>query len=252
MHLHDVLRAWREQILSPNPRLGISDDELRLVPAELSAGRDRVTVPGKLRRDDSEAMQVALFPARHAPARPATDDALDDLEGTLDFPIPRPVELLLRLHDGGDFFVTTEEALPPELREPFHLLSAQEIGVAYEQIIAGVRRALEGLDREDDELARVASRFGAKGPARDALMEELEAVLDGAEAGLQIVPLLRAPGTQNYVTFVPHLGKEGRVGYAFAEAGYLPEDSMEYAFDGLEGWLYAVLKAHACRRVVLT
>jgi hypothetical protein len=64
--------------------------------------------------------------------------------------------------------------------------------------------------------------------------------------------LVRAPNSRNYITYAPHAGREGRVGYAFADAGYLPEDSIEYAFEGLEGWLVAILESRACKRIVLT
>ena len=52
--------------------------------------------------------------------------------------------------------------------------------------------------------------------------------------------------------FVPRAGKEGRVGCAFAASGFLPDHSDEYAFEGIEGWLLAVVKAHACARTVLS
>ena len=252
MHLHDLLRAWRAEIVSPSPQVALADDEVkRLTPAQL-VDRERMIVPGKLRRDEREPVQATLFPAVHDPGKPATDDALDDLEGSLDFAIPRPLELMLRLADGGDFYRPDIEGLAEELARPLHLLTCAEMAEAYDEIIRGVRTQFESLEPDEDDLSRIAGRFGCRGDGREAMAAELEAIVDGGEAGLQLIPLVRAPDTRNYITYAPHAGKDGRVGYAFADAGYLPEDTMEYAFEGLEGWLKAVLESRACRRIVLT
>ena len=252
MHLHDLLRAWRAEIISPAPQVALADDEVkRLTPGQL-VDRERMTVPGKLRRDERQPVQATLFPARHEPNKPATDDALDDLEGTLDFALPRALELLLRLHDGGDFYIPAIDDLPEEVARPLHLLTCAEMSEAYDEIIHGLRAQLDEIEPDDNDLVRIAGRFGCRGDGRDAMVQELEAIADGADAGLQLIPLVRAADSRNYLTFTPHAGREGRVGYAFADAGYLPEDSMEYAFEGLEGWLKAILESRACKRIVLT
>ena len=71
-------------------------------------------------------------------------------------------------------------------------------------------------------------------------------------AAAPVVPDAFPPNHEESRHDGPHAGRDGRVGYAFSDAGYLPEDSMEYAFEGLEGWLLAILKSRACRRIVLT
>lgn len=252
MHLHDLLRAWRAEIVSTSPQVALSDDEVkRLTPGQL-VDREKMTVPGKLRRDEREPVQATLFPAVHEPGKRASDDALDDLEGTLDFEIPRALELLLRLHDGGDFYRPALDGLPEEVARPLHLLTCAEMAEAYDEVIRGVRDQLAEIDPDEDDLRRIAGRFGCRGNDRDAMVIDLERINDGADAGLQLIPLVRAAGTRNYITYVPQAGRGGRVGYAFADAGYLPEDSMEYAFEGLEGWLKAILESRACKRIVLT
>jgi hypothetical protein len=177
---------------------------------------------------------------------------LDELEAGLDIALPRPLELLIRLHDGGDFYVPDVPEIPDVESRGLSLLTVTEMVAAYEEIVGGVRDALAEMDPDDSDIERVAGRFGARGDSRDALVAELDAVHAGANTGLGIIPLVRAPGSRNYITYVPHAGRGGRVGFAFSDAGYLPEDTMEYAFEGLEGWLLAILKSHACRRIVLT
>ena len=252
MHLHDLLRAWRDQIVSKKPTVAVADGEESGLPSSVLIDRERLTIPARLRRDEREVIKATLLPARHAPGRPGSDDVLDELEAGLDIILPRPLELLVRLHDGGNFYIPDV----PEVDEPeshgLQLLSVSEIVQAYQELIEGVRVQLESMDPDDSDLERIAGRFGARGDGRDSLVAELEAVHAGADTGLGIIPLVRAPGTRNYITYVPAAGRDGRVGFAFSDAGYLPEDTMEYAFDGLEGWLLAVLKSHACRRIILT
>ena len=252
MHLHDVLRAWRDEIVSKSPSLAVADGEDRGFPPEVLVDRERLTIPARLRRDEREVTKATLVPARHEPGRPASDDVLDDLEGGLDILLPRPLELLLRLHDGGNFYIPTPEGIDDPEAQGLRLLSGAEIVQAYQEVVEGVRNALEDMDPDDGDLERIAGRFGARGEGREALVAELDAIHAGAETGLGVIPLVRAPGTRNYITYVPNAGKDGRVGFAFADAGYLPEDTMEYAFEGLEGWLIAVLKSKACRRIILT
>ncbi len=252
MHLHDLLRTWRDEIVSKAPRVALAEDEVKLLRADQLVDRERMTVPGKLRRDEREPVQATLFPARHEPNKPASDDALDDLEAALDFTLPRPLELFLRLHDGGAFFMPDVADLPEAVGRPLRILSCAEMAEAYDELVMGVRAQLAELEPDDDDLVRIAGRFGCRGDGREAMVGELEAINEGAEAGLQLIPLVRAPGTRNYVVYAPHAGREGRVGYAFADAGYLPEDSMEFAFEGMEGWLKAILDSRACKRIVLT
>lgn len=252
MHLHDLLRAWREEIMNPYPSLAVADGEDLGIPKELLADRERLTIPANLRRDERDTTNASLLPARHDPGKPATDDELDELEGGLDILLPRPLELILRLSNGGTLYIPTDERIEDPERLGLRLLSAKEMVDAYQEIIGGLQATLEEMDPDDGDLERIAGRFGARGDGREALVAELDAILAGADTGLGIVPLVRAPGTRNYITYVPNAGREGRVGFAFADAGYLPEDTMEYAFEGLEGWLLAVLKSHACRRIILT
>jgi len=252
MHLHDLLRAWRDEVVAPYPNLAVADGEDRGLPNSVLLDRERITIPARLRRDEREVTKATLIPARHQPGRPATDDVLDELESGLDLVLPRPLELMFRLHDGGIFYIPNlPEVVDPE-SHGLRLLSASETVQAYQEIVGGVRDTLSELDPDDSDLERIAGRFGARGDGREALVAELDAVQAGAETGLGMIPLVRAPGTRNYIIYVPHAGREGRVGFAFSDAGYLPEDTMEYAFEGLEGWLMAVLKSRACRRIILT
>lgn len=252
MHLHDLLRAWRAEIVSPHPAVAVADDETSVYPPEALLDRERMSIPGRLRRDEPDTIKATLLPARHEPGKPATDEALDAFETGTDLILPRPLELLLRLHDGGSFFIPDVPDLSDDLKLGLRLLSASEIVEAYQEVMGGISAALAEEDPDEDDLERIAGRFGAYGEGREALVAELDALMAGAETGLGVIPLLRAPGTRNYITYVPHAGRDGRVGYAFSDAGYLPEDSMEYAFEGLEGWLLAILKSRACRRIVLT
>ncbi|MCO4772805.1 MAG: hypothetical protein KDA24_22425, partial [Deltaproteobacteria bacterium] len=243
MHLHDVLRAWRGEIVSESPTVAIADGEDRGLPPDALLGRERLTIPARLRRDEREVIKATLLPARHQPGRPATDDVLDAIEGGLDLELPRPLELLLRLHDGGRFYIPALAELAAPEAQGLALLSGSEMVDAYREIVLGVRETLAG-DPDDRDLERIAGRFGARGAGREDLVNELDALAAGADNGLSMIPLVRSPGTRNYITYVPHAGAHGRVGFAFAETGYLPEDTMEYAFEGLEGWMVAVLKSH--------
>lgn len=252
MHLHDLLRAWRDEIVSKAPQVALAEDEVKLLRPDQLVDRVRMTVPGKLRRDERDPVQATLFPARHEPNKPANDEAMDDLEASLDFGLPRPLELFLRLHDGGQFYVPDVEGLPEAVGRSLQVLSCSEMAEAYDEMIRGVRDQLAEREPDDDDLVRIAGRFGCRGDGRDAMVSELESIHDGADAGLQLIPLVRAPNSRNYITYAPHAGRDGRVGYAFAEAGYLPDDSMEYAFEGLEGWIHAILESRACKRIVLT
>ncbi len=252
MHLHDLLRSWRDEIVSVSPQVALAEDEVKLLRPDQLVDRERMIVPGKLRRDERQPVQATLFPARHEPAKPATDDAMDDLEGSLDFALPRPLELFLRLHDGGEFYRPDVEDLPEEVGRSLHVLSCAEMAEAYDELIRGVHDQLAESEPDSNDLVRLAGRFGCRGLSREKMVLELESINDGADAGLQLIPLVRAPNSRNYITYAPHAGRNGRVGYAFADAGYLPEDSMEYAFEGLEGWLLAILESRACKRIILT
>jgi|GEM_PF-3320675 len=252
MHLHDVLRLWRSEIVRPATQVAWTEDAARVLSADQRAALAREVVPGELRRDDRSGLSVLVAPARHEPNPPATDDALDALEDRLGFELPRPLELLFRLHDGGDFFVPTDEGLPEPLGAPLHLLSAAEVGEAYGELLTGMRAALEEEDYDDEGLFRLARRFGASTDRAPGLAKQLGAVFGGVGQGLAVVPLVRVPNSQNLMCLVPASGRDGRVGCGFAASGFLPDHSDEYAFDGLEGWLQAILKAKACRRIVLS
>ena len=68
-----------------------------------------------------------------------------------------------------------------------------------------------------------------------------------------MIPLARPPSRpDDLVVYVPEAGDGGRVGYVSAEAGFLPDHSDDLAFNGIEGWLVAVIRGRACQRVVLT
>ena len=195
MHLHDVLRLWRSEIVGESPQVAWTEDAVRHLTPDQREGLPREAVPGGLRRDDRTGVPAFLAPAHHEPNPPATNEALDALEDALGFELPRPVELLLRLHDGGDFFVPTMEGLPDELSSPLRLFSAAEMAEAYGELIAGVREALEEEDYDEDGLFRLARRFGAPKDEADVFAEQLGAVFGGWRTGLEILPLTRVPGT---------------------------------------------------------
>ena len=197
MHLHDLLRAWRDEVVSPRPQVALAEDETSGLPPELLQDRERMTVQGDLRRDERDSIQVTLFPARHEPNRPATDDALDELESALDTPLPRPLELLLRLHDGGRLYIPELPGMPDLDQRGLRLLSCKEIGEAYQEIILGVRAALTEMDASESDFARIAGRFGVRKEEREGIIEELSALVDGAESGFQLFPLVRAVGGMN-------------------------------------------------------
>lgn len=252
MHLHELLRAWRDEIVGPYPSVAVADGEDRGFPAAVLIDRERLNIPGRLRRDEREVVKASLVPARHEPGRPGSDDLLDELEAGLEINLPRPLELLIRLHDGGNFYIPDVAEIHDAESKGLKLLTVAEIVQAYQEIVNGVRDALKALEPDDSDLERIAGRFGARGEGREALIAELDAVYAGADNGLAMIPLVRAHGTRNYIIYVPHSGREGRVGFAFSDTGYLPEDTMEYAFEGLEGWMLAILKSHACQRIILT
>jgi hypothetical protein len=252
MHLHEVLRLWRDAIVDGSPQVALSEDDARELPAEAASQLPRETIPGDLRRDDRSGFPALLAPAEHRPNRGASFETLELLERRLGFVLPDPLELILRLHDGGDFFAPTLEGLPPPVDQPLHLFSAREIASAYGELVDGIRAALEKLDPSDDDLFRLARRFGAPKEEAAAFAEQLGRVAGGWDRGLEIIPLTRPAGSENLVCLVPPAGKEGRVGCAFAASGFLPDHSDEYPFEKLEGWLVAVVKSRACRRSVLT
>lgn len=251
MHLHDALRLWRAEIIGGSPLLALAEEDARSLPAEVLAGLPRESLPGGLRRDDRSSVQAVLAPASHEPARPASMDALDELEARLGFELPRGVELLHRLHDGGDFFRPAIEGLPAPLDGALHLFSTTEMIAAYGEMLAGMRTALERLDPDDDQLFRLARRFGAPKEEAGVLGDQFGRIHGGWDRGLEVIPLARPAGSQDLITFVPRAGKEGRVGLAYAVSGFLPEHSDEYPFEGLEGWLEALVKARGCRRITL-
>lgn len=250
MHLHDVLRSWRDEIVGPSPQVALSEEDAGVaLPVDLP----RAAVPGGLRRDDPSGLAVRLMPAAHAPARPATAEALDRLEEELGFELPRGIELLLRLHDGGDFYVPTLPGLPDRLARPVHLLSTVETGQAYAELASTLRGVLLGRETDKADLFRYVRRFGVGSDAAGRFVDRLWEILRGAETGLPVIPLARAPAQpEDLVCFVPDAGSAGRVGYLSAAAGFLPEHSDDLAFDGLEGWLLATLRSRGCARLVLT
>lgn len=250
MHLHDVLRLWRDEIVGASPTVAFSEEDAGpALPQDLP----RDVIPGGLRRDDPASLAVRLVPATHHPSPPATDRALDGIEGTLGFELPRSVELLLRLHDGGDFFRPAMPALPEALGGPIRLLSVAEIALAFDSLARQVRTCLSARQPEWDDLLRLARRFGVVGTAAADFAGQMRALLDGRQDGFQVVPVARDPRRpEDLVCLVPQAGPGGQVGCLCADAGYLPEHSDDLAFDGLEGWLLAVIRGRGCHRVVLT
>ena len=252
MHLHDVLRLWRSEILSEAPKVAFSSDDssgnnglLAQMPWE--------TIPGGLRRDDQTVIRVRLLPALHAPARPASGGALDALEDRLGFELPKAVELLFRLHDGGDFYAPQLDGLEPASCRPLHLLSTEEMREAYIELLEGLRVRLEEEEAEFDDLFGVARRFGIPRGAANAMAEQLGALMGGNDRGVEILPLLRSPTIPgDFVAFVPGAGRSGRVGYVSASSGFVPDHSDDLAFEGMEGWLLALVRGRACRRLVMT
>lgn len=249
MHLHDALRLWRTEIVSPEPRVALAEHDLRNVDKALVDGFAREALPGGLRRDDKTGFQAVLAPAQHRPARPATGDALDALETRLGVELPRGVELLLSLHDGGEFFAPTAPGLPEALSAPIQLLSCEEIGEAYGALVRRIGAWLGEQEPDDSDLFRLGRRFGASPDGARVMANQLGQVVRGADRGLEIVPLARVPGSEDLITLVPRAGKAGRVGHSYAVSGYLPEHSDEFPFEGIEGWLEALVRGKGCRRV---
>ncbi|MCP4869724.1 MAG: SMI1/KNR4 family protein [Proteobacteria bacterium] len=251
MHLHDVLRLWHAELATEQPLVAIVEDDMRNGRGVLE-GAPREALPGRLRRDDPAALPVRLLPARHDPAPPASDDALDALEAALGFDLPRGIELLLRLHNGGDFFRPTSEGLEAPLNEPLRVLSAEAMAAAYGGLLETIRDQLGDIDADADDLFRMSRRFGHGRNAHE-FADCLGAVYNGAKGGLKVIPLARPPSRpDDLVVYVPEAGDGGRVGYVSAEAGFLPDHSDDLAFNGIEGWLVAVIRGRACQRVVLT
>ncbi len=249
MHLHDALRLWRTEIIAPEPKVALASDDVRDGDSALVAAFSRESLPGDLRRDDRCGVLAVLGPAEHRPARPASAEDLDALEGRLGVELPREVELLLSLHDGGEFFAAAVPGLSDGLAAPLQLLSCVEIGDAYEAMLARIAETLDEQDPEEDDYFRVARRFGAPREEAEVLASQLGAVRSGVRRGLDIVPIARVAGSDDLITFVPRSGKAGRVGHAYAVSGYLPEHSDEFPFDGIEGWLEALVRGKGCRRV---
>ena len=249
MHLHDALRLWRSEIVSSTPRVAMAADDLRGVDKSVLAGLAREALPGGLRRDDKNGLQAVVAPAEHRPGRPAEGDALDALEARLGLELPRGVELLLSLHDGGEFFAATTPGLPASLSAPIQLLSCAEMAEAYDVLIRRMKSVLEQQDPDEGGLFRLGRRFGASPENARALADQLRGLRGGADRGLEIVPLARLAGRDDMITLVPRAGKAGRVGHSYAVSGYLPEHSDEFAFEGLEGWLEALVRGKGCHRV---
>jgi len=251
VHLHDVFRSWRAEILE-GTQVAVVEEDLGPV-RELVSGLPHDAIPGGLRRDDPSGLRVRLLPASHHPQRPASDDDLDALEETLGFELPREVELLLRLHDGGDFYRPDLEGLVDPLDKPLRLLSSAQMGEAYTDLVHGLRTRLIERGADHDDFVRIARRFGiGRGDAKD-FADQLARLVGGRDPGLRVIPLVRPPSRpDDLLIFVVDAGTDGRVGYAAADAGFLPDHSDDLAFDGLGGWLNAVLRGRACRRVVLT
>ncbi len=252
MHLHDIIRMWHAELSASRPQVAIVEEDMRN-GKDVLAGAPHEAIPGGLRRDDPAALPVRLLPARHEPGKPASPETLDELEDALGFELPRGVELLLRLHDGGDFFVPDVDGLEEPLSEPLRVLSADGIREAYAAMLATLRDHLDELDPDEDDLFRLARRFGHGRDAAYEFADRLGAVAGGARTGLPVLPLLRPAGRpEDLVVYVPNAGQGGRVGYLSASAGFLPDHSDDLAFEGIEGWLVAVLKGRACQRLVLT
>lgn len=250
MHLHEALKLWRAEILAPHPVVAWADEDLRDLPEGLVPTLSRDTVPGGLRADEADSVPVHLAPAEHLPERPATPERLEALETALGFELPDAVDLLLRLHDGGDFYRPRLPDLPPRLADPLRLLDTAGIAAAYAGLIAQLRAALREQEPEDDDFFRIARRFGAPKAEATVLADQLRRVARGAARGLEIVPVARARGGDNLICFVPRSGKAGRIGCLFQASGFLPDHSDELTFEGLEGWLEAVVRSHACHRIV--
>jgi hypothetical protein len=252
VHLHDVLRLWHAELATKNPVVAIVEADLRN-GREVLNGAPHEALPGGLRRDDPAALPVRLLPARHDPAPPATPEALDVLEDALGFDLPRGIELLLRLHDGGAFFQPVVKGLEAPLCEPLRVFSAEQMADAYRSMLAVLASGLKEMGADDNDCFRMARRFGLNREAAEEFADRLNAVRTGAQSGLAILPLLRPPGRpDDLVVYVPDAGQGGRVGYLSGAAGFLPDHSSDLAFDGIEGWLIAVIKGRACQRLVLT
>jgi hypothetical protein len=251
MHLHEVLRTWREELLSSAVQVAIAEEAARALGGPLEA-MPRDSIPGGLRRDEPDSLQVRLLPAQHKPKPPAADNDLDTLEQQLGFELPREVELLLRLHDGGHFF----EPQDPELSEShipaLKLLSCSEIATAYRGMVSRIGSALEEADASPNDCFRAARRFGASPEAAESFANQLEQLAAGRRSGLELLPLMTPPGRpDDLICFAPLAGREGRMGLAYATSNFLPEHSDEYPFDGVTGWLLALLKGRGCGRLLL-
>jgi len=251
MHLHEVLRAWRDEVLSSEPEMAIAEESAHALGGLLES-MPRHALPGGLRRDEPGVLQVRLLPAQHHPNPPATDEDLDDLERKLGFDLPREIELLLRLHNGGRFFEPRVDDLPDREADPLRLLSCSEIAEAYGRIVECIGADLEDKQVDFDGCFRAGRRFGAAPEAAELFAAQLEGLAAGGRSGLEILPLMAPPGLpDDLICFAPFAGRDGRIGLAYAGSGFLPEHSDEYPFDGLAGWLLALIKGRGCRRLLL-
>jgi len=251
MHLHDVLRTWREELVSTAPETAIAEEVARSLGMLLEPMR-RDALPGKLRRDEPNSLQVRLMPAKHQPNPPASEPDLDSLEEQIGFELPREIELLLRLHDGGHFFEPTVDDLPEAQAEGLHLLSCAEIAEAYQRLVQGIAEQLQEDEADENDFFRAGRRFGARPGEAEEFATQLAALTAGKRSGLKLLPLMIPPGRpDDLICFAPFAGREGRIGLAYAGSGFLPEHSDEYPFEGLAGWLTALIKGRGCRRLLL-
>jgi len=252
MHLHDVLRLWRDELLAEAPTVAVSEERATRF-GNLLESMPRDVLPGGLRRDEPDGLHVRLLPATHETAPPASEQSLDSLEEQLGTQLPRAVELILRLHNGGRFFQPAVDGLDESLSLPLTLLSVTEMGEAYERLTTTLGQTLARRDDGKDGLFRVARRFGASKEKAEVLAAQLGRIAAGQSSSLEIIPLMTPPGRSNdLVCFVPSSGRGGRVGTAFAESGFLPEHSDEYPFEGVEGWLLAMVRGRGCQRLLFS
>ncbi|MEE2830403.1 MAG: hypothetical protein VX498_14540, partial [Myxococcota bacterium] len=151
------------------------------------------------------------------------------------------------------FFLPAVEDLPHPLSEPLELLSTEGIANAYDRLLERLGQVLKKRDGTPDDLFGLARRFGTRSETAQKFSEQLAEVAAGRRNGLPILPLMQPPGQQNdLVCFVPLAGRLGRVGCSFDESDFLPEHSDDYSFEGIEGWLLALVRSRGCHRVLFT
>jgi len=251
MHLHDVLRAWREEVLSEVAQTAIAEDVARSLDPLLEP-MPRDALPAQLRRDEPGSLAVRLMPAKHTPNPPATEQQLDALENQLGLALPREVELLLRLHDGGLFFEPQVDNLPAPHCEALHLLSCSEMAASYAGLISRIAQQLADRGANHDDLFRAGRRFGARPAQAETFAAGLSALTEGQRSGLELLPLMIPPGRpDDLICFAPFAGTSGRIGVAYASCGFLPDHSDEYPWDGLGDWLLAMIRSRGCRRILV-